>query len=173
MEQMKLEELSRDTLIKLTEMYARNWQTLDGLWFGNVEQEYGLEAAVKLDLKNWERQSTIEAQRIKKVLGLYGGGLSSIIRGLSFMSWQLASPSFTIDEESPNTIVFYYPRCAVQEGRRKQGKQVFPCKTMKTTLLSNLARVIEPRASVRCLACPPDPHPDEFWCKWLLTMDRA
>jgi hypothetical protein len=89
------------------------------------------------------------------------------------MSWQLASPSFEIEEEGRDRIVFYYPRCAVQEGRRKQGKQVFPCKTMKTTLLSNLARAIEPRASIRCLACPPDPHPDGFWCKWLLTMDRT
>jgi hypothetical protein len=71
MEQMKLEELSRDTLIELAKMYAQNWQTLDGLWFGNVELEYGLEAAVKLDLKNWEKQSTIEAQRIKSALKLH------------------------------------------------------------------------------------------------------
>jgi len=124
MKQVKLEELPRETLIELARMYARNWQTLDGLWFGNVEAQYGLEAAIKLDLKNWERQS----------------------------------------------VVFYYPRCPVQEGRKRQGKQEFPCKAMKLTLLSNIARVVEPRAAVKCLTCPPDPHPDKFWCKWELTM---
>ncbi len=45
MEQVKLEELPKETLIELARMYARNWQTLDGLWFRNVEAQYGLEAA--------------------------------------------------------------------------------------------------------------------------------
>jgi hypothetical protein len=26
--------------------------------------------------------------------------------------------------------------------------------------------VIDPRIATRCLACPPDPHPEEFWCAW-------
>ncbi len=101
---MKLEELPKETLIELARMYARNWQTLDGLWFGNVEAQYGLEAAIKLDLENWESQSIVEAERIKRALKLNEGGLSL------------------------------------------------------------------PRAAVKCLVCPPDPHPEEFWCKWELTM---
>ncbi|MFB0556302.1 MAG: DUF6125 family protein [Dehalococcoidia bacterium] len=23
---------------------------------------------------------------------------------------------------------------------------------------------------MKCIICPPDPHPDKFWCKWELTM---
>jgi len=167
---MKLEEFPRETLIELVRMYARNWQTLDGLWFRNVEAQYGLEATVKLDLKNWERQSVVEAERIKKVLKLDEGGLSSVLTVLSFMSWQLVSPIFEYEEESPQKIVFYYSRCPVQAGRKKQGKPEFPCKAMKLTLLSNIAKVVEPRAAVKCLICPPDPHPDNFWCKWELII---
>jgi hypothetical protein len=170
MQRLTLDKLNKQTLVELARMYSQNWQTLDGLWFRNVETEYGLEAATKLDLRNWEKQSVIEAERIKKVLKLDKGGLSSVLTVLNFMSWQLASPLFECKEESPERIVFYYPRCAVQESRRKQSKQVFPCKTMKLTLLSNIAKVVEPRARVKCLACPPDPHTQEFWCKWELTL---
>jgi hypothetical protein len=170
MKQVKLEELPKDTLVELARMYARNWQTLDGLWFGNVEAQYGLEAAAKLDLKNWERQSVIEAERIKKVLNLNEGGLLSVLTVLSFMSWQLVSPIFECEAESPQRIVFYYPRCSIQEARKRQGKEEFLCKPMKLLLLSNIAKVVEPRAAVNCLVCPPDPHPDDFWCKWELTM---
>ena len=173
MERVNIEKLPKGTLVKLVKMYARNWQTLDGLWFRNVEAEYGLEAAVKLDLKNWEKQSVMEAERIRKVLKLNKGGLPSVLCVLSLMSWQLSSPIFECEEEGPQRIVFYYPRCSVQEGRRKQGKEEFPCKNMKLTLLSNLARVIEPRAIVKCLTCPPDPHPQEFWCKWELIMEQG
>lgn len=168
-----LERLSKGTLIELAEMYARNWQTLDGLWFQAVEAEYGLEAAVRLDLKNWEKQSVIEAERIKKTLKLDGGGLGSVLTALSFMSWQLASPPFEYEKKSRELIVFYYPRCPVQEGRKRQGKKEFPCKAMKLLLFSNLARVVEPRAIVKCLVCPPDPHPDEFWCRWQLAMGQG
>ena len=168
-----MEGLTRETLVELARMYARNWQTLDGLWFQNVESEYGLEAAVKLDLRNWEKQSTLEAQRIKRALGLDQGGLRSVLTGLSFMSWQVSSPGFVVEEESAGRVVFYYPHCPVQEGRARQGKQEFPCRKMKTTLLSNLAKVLEPRAEIQCVTCPPDPHPQDFWCKWMLTMSRA
>ncbi len=167
---MKLEKLSKKTLIELSKMYSRNWQTLDGLWFGNVEAEFGLDAAVRIDLKNWEKQAAVEAERIKRVLTLDGGGLSSVLTVLSFMSWQLTSHLFEIEEESPERVVFYYSRCAVQEGRNRLGKPVFPCKTMKTTLLNNIARVVEPRAAVRCISCPPDPPRKGCWCKWELTL---
>ena len=172
MKRVNLEELPKETLVELARMYAQNWQTLDGLWFRNVEADCGLETAVRLDLKNWEKQSVIEAERIKRVLNIDKGGLLSVLTVLSFMSWQLASPIFECEEESPKRVVFYYSRCPVQEGRRKQGKQEFPCKTMKLTLLSNMARAVEPRAIVKCLVCPPDSHPRGFWCKWELTMEQ-
>jgi hypothetical protein len=31
---------------------------------------------------------------------------------------------------------------------------------------ANFARTIDPRFQTRCIACPPDPHPDEYWCAW-------
>ena len=172
MEILNLNELPKRTLVELVKMYARNWQTLDGLWFGRVEAEYGLDVAVKLDLKNWEKQSVIEAERITKVLNVTQGGLASVLNVLRFMSWQLTSPLFDIEEESPHRIVFRYIRCPVQEGRRKLGKQEFPCKAMKLTLLSNVAKVVEPMASLKCLTCPPDPNPEEYWCRWELTLKQ-
>jgi hypothetical protein len=170
MKQLSLEKLPKKTLIELAKMYSRNWQSLDGNWFGNVEAEFGLEAAVRLDLRSWEKQAALEAQRIKKVLELDKGGLPSVLTVLSFMTWQLTSPLFEIDEESPKRVVFYYPRCAIHESRNKQNKPVFPCKTMKLGLLSSIARVVEPRAVVRCVACPPDPPQQGFWCKWELSL---
>jgi len=170
MKKVDLEKLPKKTLVELAKMYSRNWQALDGNWFSLVEAEFGLETAVRLDLKSWETQAVLEAQRIKKVLKLDKGGLPSVLTVLSFMSWQLASPLYEIEEESPKRVVFYYPRCAIHESRNRQNKPVFPCKTMKLGLLSNIARVVEPRAKVRCLNCPPDPPRQGFWCKWELSL---
>ncbi|MBM3156250.1 MAG: hypothetical protein FJ004_03080 [Chloroflexi bacterium] len=165
-----LDRLPKKTLIQLAKMYSRNWQSLDANWFGLVEENFGLETAARLDLKSWERQSVLEAERIKKVLQLNKGGLSSVLTVLSFMSWQLTSPLFELEIDTPERVVLHYPRCAVHESRNKKGKPVFPCKTMKTTLLTNIARVVEPRAAVRCISCPPDPPRKDCWCKWELTL---
>ena len=170
MKQINLVKLPKKTLIELAKMYSRNWQSLDANWFGLVEEEFGLETAARLDLKSWEKQSVLEAERIKKVLQLDKGGLSSVLTVLSFMSWQLTSPLFELEIETPERVVLYYPRCAVHESRNKKGKPVFPCKTMKTTLLTNIARVAEPRAVVRCISCPPDPPQKGYWYKWEITL---
>jgi hypothetical protein len=170
MKRVVLEKLPKKTLIEMAKMYSRNWQALDGNWFGLVEAEFGVETAVRLDLKSWEKQAALEAQRIKKVLNLDKGGLSSILTVLSFMSWQLASPLFEVEEESSEKVVFYYPRCAIHESRNRQNKPVFPCKTMKLNLLLNIASVVEPRTVVKCIHCPPDPPQEGYWCKWELTL---
>ncbi len=171
MEKIRLERLPKKTLINLVNMYSRNWQTLDGLWFRNVEAAYGLDAAVRLDLMNWEKQAVVEAIRIKDALEIKCGGLSAILTVLSYMSWQLTSTLFECERDCPEQIIFYYPRCAVQEGRGKQQKPLFSCKTMKLTLLSSIAKVVEPDASVRCLSCPPDEPHHDYWCRWELSMN--
>ena len=170
MKVINLDKLPRKTLIELTKMYSRNWQTLDGSWFGNVEAECGLDTAVKVDLKNWEKQAVLEAKRIRKILELDHGGLDSVLTAVSMMSWQLTSPLFQIQLETPERVVFYYAECAVQESRTKNKKPVFPCKNMKTGLFKSVASVIEPRAVVRCINCPPDERLVDCWCKWELTL---
>lgn len=38
---------------------------------------------------------------------------------------------------------------------------------------TEFAKVIDPRLQTRCIACPPDRHPDQFWCAWEFTLDRG
>ena len=166
-----VESLSKETLVKLVKIYSQNWQTLDGLWFGNVEASCGLDTAVKIDLENWEKQSVIEAKRLREALGIKGSGIADILTILSFMSWQLTSPLFECEIETPSKAVIFYKHCAVQKGRAKAGKPVFPCKKMKLTLLSGIAKAINPEVKVRCISCPPDEPAPDYWCKWELTLE--
>ena len=58
--------LTLDVLdLDVIKMFSKNWLTLDGLWFTWVEDKYGLDAALDLDMKMWEKQALIESQRIK------------------------------------------------------------------------------------------------------------
>ncbi len=65
MNDKELRDLSREDLLKVIKIFSRNWITLDGLWFLGVEDEFGLEAAVKLDEQMWSKQAGIEARRMR------------------------------------------------------------------------------------------------------------
>jgi hypothetical protein len=157
-------------LIKLTKVYSRNWQSLDGLWFGNVEATCGLDTAIKIDLENWTKQAVTEAKRLKEALEIKGNGIEDVLTVLSFMSWQLTSPLFEVEIETPSKAVIFYRRCAVQESRSKNGKPVFPCKQMKLTLLSGIAQALNSGVHIECISCPPDKPGDGYWCKWELSL---
>lgn len=171
---MNLEEtwkaLSRDELIEIIRMFSKNWLTVDGLWFTLVEDKYGLEAALELDLKMWQRNSLIEAKRIKESLGIKETGLQGVLRTLRFMSFDPAMPyEYCIDNEKTATI--WVPRCRPQMARVRSGRGEFPCKPMGLACYEGVVKVIDPSVRVECIFCPPDEHPEEAWCKWRFVQE--
>ena len=106
---LQLESLSKETLIKLIRMYAKGWITVDGLWFRGVEEEFGLDAAVKLDRQMWERNIPIEVRRIKETLNITGEGPAALLKVADAMSWMNCGRfSYEYEEITPTGIVFYY-----------------------------------------------------------------
>jgi hypothetical protein len=160
----ELEKLPKDTLIELINMYSHNWMTLDGLWFNGVEEKYGLDAALELDVRMWQIGSTIEATRIKNVLGLEEGGLDTIIKTINFMTW---APSFGYEYTiSGNKAIWTCKHCPPQEQRVAMGKGEFACQPTFDACFNNVVKVIDPKVRVECTFCPPGPHPDDAWCQW-------
>jgi len=167
-----LESLPKETLIKIIRMMARNWLTVDGLWFRGVEGKFGLAAAVELDVKMWEQQAIIETKRIKETLGVKEKGIEGVLKILEYMTSSYAY-CFEYEEKSPDRVVIRYPHCIPQEARVRQGMGEFPCRPTGETILKRIIEIIDPRVTFRCLACPPGEHAADFWCKWELTFPHT
>ena len=69
-------------------------------------------------------------------------------------------------EVSDTRVVFRMVDCRVQSARKRKGLTDFPCKSVGLVEYSEFAKTIDPRIETRCIACPPDAHPEEFWCAW-------
>ena len=74
-------------------------------------------------------------------------------------------------EVSENRCLFRMVNCRVQDARRKKGMEDFPCKEVGLVEYEGFASAIDPRIKTRCVACPPDPHPSDFWCAWEFTIE--
>jgi len=166
-----LQQLSKEELIAIIVDDAKNWLAHDGLWFQAIEQKFGIETAIELDTDAWEKFTVVEATRIMARLGLKpGGGIPALIECFKHRLYARLNLQEAV-EVSDRRVVFRMVDCRVQSARKRKGLPDFPCKSVGLVEYAGFARAIDPRISTRCIACPPDAHPDSYWCAWEFTLD--
>jgi hypothetical protein len=78
----------------------------------------------------------------------------------------------TVVDESENAISFQMNDCRVQSARKRKGLADYPCKSAGMVEYTTFARAIDPRIKTECIGCPPDEHPEEWFCAWRFTLER-
>ena len=168
-----LRDLSREQLLTLLEVYARNWLAHDGCWFLAAEETFGLEAAMALDCKSWEQFSPIEAQRIMQAFGIAeGGGLDALERAIGYRLYSCIN-RYGIERPNADTLIHKMLECRVQSARQRKGLPAFPCKSVGEIEYSRFARAVDAHIQTRCIQCPPDPvQDDRCACAWEFTIPK-
>ncbi len=167
----QLEALSREQLETLIVDFSKRWLAHDGLWFQAIERGRDIEEAMKYDADAWEKFTVIEARRILNFLGLApGGGLEALEQALEFRLYAFVNVQ-QIERVDAKTLIFKMVDCRVQSARNRKGLSDFPCKSVGLVEYACFAREIDPRIKTRCIACPPDEHPREFFCAWEFTLE--
>lgn len=165
-----LRSLDKDELVRIVLDDAKNWLAHDGLWFQAVESAHGMEVAIAADRAAWERFTVVEARRIMERLGMQpGGGIPALLECLTLRFYaRLNTQEAT--EVSDERAVFVMRDCRVQSARKRKGLPDFPCKSVGIVEYAEFAKAVDPRIRTRCIACPPDDHPDDLWCAWEFTI---
>jgi hypothetical protein len=165
-----LRQLSKDELIDLLEDAAKNWLAHDGLWFLAAEERFDMETAIELDRRAWEQFTVVEAKRIMRRLRIEpSGGIPALKQALQRRLYAYINVQEILDIDE-RTVIFRMNKCRVQTARQRKGLPDFPCKPVGLAEYANFARTIDPRLRTRCIACPPDDHPDAYWCAWEFTL---
>ncbi|MEA3286663.1 MAG: DUF6125 family protein [Candidatus Marinimicrobia bacterium] len=166
-----LKELTREQLIGMMDDFAKNWLAHDGLWFQAVEKDFGMDAAIACDTEAWRRFTVIEARRIMKRHDIPpNSGLEGLKKALNYRLYARLNIQEVIDE-TETSFVFRMNDCRVQSARKRHGLPDFPCKSVGIVEYTEFARTIDPRISTLCIACPPDAHPEEYYCAWKFTIN--
>jgi hypothetical protein len=167
-----IDDLSRDDLLKLVRVYAKNWLAHDGCWFLAAEESLGLDKAIELDTKSWERFAVAEAKRIMKDFAIApGSGLKGLERALGYRLYAAINKQ-SIEWINDHTMVFRMVECRVQKTRTEKGLAPFPCKSVGIVEFSQFARTVDPRITTTCLSCPPDPVRDSY-CAWKFSIEGS
>jgi len=166
-----LNTLSKDELIRLIEIYSKNWLAMDGVWFQSVERKLGMEEAMYHDGEAWKSFTIIEAKRIKEFLNLpEQAGLEGLSKALSLRFYaNINKDEITIRD---NTLTYRTIECRVQTARERKNMEFHPCKPVGIIEYSGFAKIIDNRISCECLSCYPEIEDTSCSCSWLFTLEK-
>ena len=168
----ELKKLSKEELISYIEDISKNWLAMDGVWFQAVEKRYGMEKAIECDIDSWNVFTVIEAKRIMQRFNVpENGGIPALMKALKFRVYANINKQEII-EISEDRCVFRMIDCRVQSARKRKGLPDFPCKRVGMTEYILFAKTIDPRIEVTCLSCPPDAHPEDYYCAWEFILKK-
>lgn len=165
-------DLPREKLLELTGEIGKNWLAMDGLWFQAIERAYGMNDAKRCNDSCWNRFSQVEARFIKSFLVLpERPGLEGLKQALGYRMYSRINKQSIIDE-SPTSIIFQMNDCRVQSARQRKGLDDYPCKSAGLVEYSRFAWGIDDRIRTECVGCPPDEHPQEWFCAWRFILEE-
>lgn len=164
-----IKALSREQLLELLDMDAKNWVAIDGVWFQSVERKFGMDEAIFHDEEAWKRYTVLEAKRVKQFLNLpEKAGLDGLEKALPFRINNRNDECEIIREE--NKLIFRVVNCRVQTARGCKGMLFHPCKSVAEFEYSGFAKTIDERIECRCLSCFPEVNDATCACSWEFTI---
>ena len=164
-------DMEPEKLLDLKDRMAKNWLVNDGVWFQAVEFSEGMNEAKRCNDSCWAQFSPVEASLIKDFLQLpENPGLAGLKRALGFRIYESVNKQSIVDE-TENSFVFQMNRCRVQDARKRKGLPDYPCKSGGLVEYSYFAKTIDKRIRTECVGCPPDEHPDHWYCAWKFIIE--
>ncbi len=166
-------ELDSKQLASLHEALCASWLAADGVWFQAVEKRQGMVEAKAVNDACWASFAPLEARRVKALLSLpEAGGLEALKQVLSHRMYATLNV-WEIVEETVDSFVFRMRECRVQTARKRKGLADYPCKSGGTVEYQGLASGTDPRITVECIGCPPDAHPEQWYCAWRFSLTEG
>ncbi len=162
--------LPEEKLDMITQNVGINWLANDGVWFQAVEKSFGMNDAKRCNDSCWAQFSPFEAWSIKKLLNLEDApGLSGLKKALNYRLYASINKQSVI-EEKENSFVFQMNDCRVQSARKRKGLDDYPCKSAGLVEYRSFAEAIDSRIKTECIGCPPDKHPEDWYCAWQFSI---
>jgi hypothetical protein len=168
----KLLDMDDETSHELMKTIAKNWLVNDGVWFQAVEFDRGMNDAKRCNDSCWAQFSPYEANSIKTFLNLDNSpGLEGLKKALGFRMYSMINKQSIVDE-TENSFTFQMNECRVQVARKRKKLDDYPCKSGGLVEYAYFARAIDKRIKTECISCPPDDHPEDWYCAWRFSIDN-
>ena len=172
---LKLEDFSKDALIRLYQAACKDYLGIDGIWLGLLRQKYGDQVAFGHDVEVWEPGTKGEVRRTREALNIWGDDVTAVMKyiqtsaslgGLFHIKCELIDKNHGRYTITRCHALDYFERT----GDEKLMKQA--CEGLCIPYNQRSADWFNPKIKWTAVKLPPRKSKDEPACVWEISLEE-
>jgi hypothetical protein len=175
--EFRLEDLSKDALVRLCREFMQVAHLLDRAIFTAIGMKYGQEVVEELAIAEWMGASPIYTERIREVMAIEGDGVSAIFKSLQLdpgFPHEYMDVHYEVHDEHHGEFWLDYCGALMDVEPFGERSVIGMCHHIEDPTFDATVGAINPKARCRPIHRPPRASAEQVpHCRWEVTIDES